>query len=215
MSTKSTLTSCLIAACVVAVALPAAAQEQQQPDFSQMFQAMMGAAAQGENAPAAELVNFRDLKALLPAELDGMKRVEASGEKSGVAGMSVSSAKGIYKGDQGQITIEFSDLGGTGFAGLAQMGFAAAEIDRETEHGYERTTKFDGHPGKEQYDSKTERGEISAFIGKRISAKVDGYNVSDEELHEAFKAIDLKKLTELVKKAEKGGEEDAEEEKAE
>ena len=203
MSTKLAFVPCLAAVCLAAFSISVTAQEQQMPDLGKMFQAMMGAAAQGEDAAPVELVNFRDLKALLPAELSGMKRVEASGEKSGAMGMTVSTAKAIYKHeDGGQITIELSDLGGTGgLAGLAAMGFETAEIDRETETGYERTTKFDGFPGKEEYDSKMERGEISAFVGRRVSAKVEAYKVSDEVMHEAFEAIDLKKISELVEKA--------------
>lgn len=212
MTTKPALIVCLALISVALTGLPAVAQDQQ-PDFGQMFQALLGGAAQGEQAEAAEPINFRELKELLPKELPGMKRVEASGEKSGAMGMTVSTAKAVYKGeDSGQITIEFSDIGGTGsFAALAQMGFQSAEIDRETEHGYERTTKFDGHPGKEQYDSKTRRGEISAYVGKRVTAKADGYKVTDEALHEAFKAIDLKKLAALAAKATEAAAESAEE----
>jgi hypothetical protein len=211
MFKKLMVLTSLVAACHLGTIAPASAQEQQ-PDFGKMFQALMGGAAQDGDTPAAEPINFRELKKLLPKELEGMKRVEASGEKTAAMGMTVSTAKGVYRNDEGgEITIELSDLGGSGFAGLAAMGFAAAEIDRETEHGYERTTKFDGHPGKEEFDNQLKRGEVSAFVAKRVSAKATSYKVSDEALHEAFETIDLKKLSELATKAEDKAEAPAEE----
>ena len=43
-----------------------------------------------------DTVDFRSLKELLPADADGLPRKEATGEKNGAAGFTISTANGKY-----------------------------------------------------------------------------------------------------------------------
>ena len=98
------------------------------------------------NKKAVDPVDFRDLKALLPESTANLKRTEATGEKTGAMGFTVSMAKGQYLGEgDASISIEIVDTGG--IAGMATMAMAAwtmADIDKETATGYEKTTKIEG-----------------------------------------------------------------------
>ena len=90
-----------------------------------------------------EPVDFRDLKELLPKSLPGMKREDASGEKTSVMGIKVSKAEASYfdEDNNSSIDISITDMGTvSGFAAMASMAWAFSEYDRESDSGYEKTT---------------------------------------------------------------------------
>lgn len=186
----------LTAAVALAAALPCAAQEEQ-PDMAELMKAMTGALGGGTNAPA--LVDFRELKALLPASLEGMKRVSASGEKSGAMGMSVAFAEAKYRAeDGGEITIKISDNSGMGgLMGFAQQAFGTMEVDRETETGFERTTQYGKHKATEEYDNEEKEGEVEIMVDSRFAVEVEGRNVTWKAVEAAAKSLDLDKLASL------------------
>jgi hypothetical protein len=144
-------------------------------------------------------IDFRKLKELMPEELIGLKRIEATGEKSGAMGFTVSTAQARYKGDKDEsIVIEIVDTGG--IAGVSTMALATwsmAEIDKETADGYEKTTKLDGYKAFEKYNSTIKAGEINVLVADRYVVNVEGNNISVEQLKEALKDINLVKLEAL------------------
>ncbi|ACT95517.1 hypothetical protein [Dyadobacter fermentans] len=147
---------------------------------------------------AVEPVDFRKLKDLLPEKVAGMARTEATGEKTGAMGFTVSTAQAKYKGSDNTLNIEIVDTGG--IAGVSTMALAAwsiAEIDKETTTGYERTTQIDGHKAFEKYNNESKSGEVNVLVADRYVVNVEGDNVSVDELKEALKDIDLAKLGEL------------------
>lgn len=172
-----------------------------QAEMQQLMQAMGAMMAPGTNQ--ASLVDFRELKALLPPTLDGLKRTSASGEKTGAMGMSISFAEGKYEADSGaRIEIKISDNGGLGgIMSFAQAAWANAEIDRETETGFERTTTYGAHKAHEEYDNESKEGEIQILVGGRFMAEVKGNDISWEALQAAVKKLDLNKLATLKPKA--------------
>ncbi len=159
----------------------------------------MGAMLSGGTNAAKAVVEARALKALLPAELPGLKRASATAERSSVIGITVSYAEAVYKSEQGAaVTIKITDMGGTGgLMGFAQAGWTMAEIDKETETGYERTTEYSGFKAQEQYDSQTREGEIKIMVPERFLVEIAGRDIPDSTLKAAVESIDLKKLSEL------------------
>ncbi|MFH0907501.1 MAG: hypothetical protein V1929_01900 [bacterium] len=174
---------------------PASAQ-QTPPNMQELMKAMGQMMSPGTNASA--LVDFRELKALLPASLEGMKRTNASGEKSGALGMAVAFAEGTYEADSGgRVEIKITDLAGTGSAlGLAR-GWTITEIDRESDTGYERTTTIGGHKAYEKYDGEQKRGEVQVMVKEHFMVEISGSDVSMETMKEALGKIDLDQLAEL------------------
>jgi hypothetical protein len=84
-----------------------------------------------------ETIDPKLLKALLPEDADGLKRKEASSEKTAAMGFGVSTAKADYSDDNGQdIDVEIVDVAGTGVALMGMAAWSMASIDKETEHGY-------------------------------------------------------------------------------
>ncbi|BBM69463.1 hypothetical protein [Rhodothermus marinus] len=145
----------------------------------------------------AELTDFRVLKEMLPESIDGLKRVEASGERSSAMGIQISQASATYRDGDREVRVKISDMGS-----MQQiMGFAAAwmrqEIDRENERGYERTTRYQGHPAyekMERLDDGTTHATLQVVVRDRYMIELEGTNVSMDVLRSALEQIDLSRL---------------------
>jgi len=147
-----------------------------------------------------ETVNFRELKALLPEELAGLKRTSASGEKTNAFGINVSKSEGEYKTEDNssRIRITITDMGSmSGWAGLAAFGWTMTEIDKETEDGYERTIEYKGYKGFEKYNTERNDGKKEVMVAKRFMVSVEGYNVPMEAINDAMDEIDIDELEEM------------------
>ncbi|HSW55261.1 MAG TPA: hypothetical protein VLH59_09235 [Ignavibacteriaceae bacterium] len=150
-----------------------------------------------EEGKKYEVVDFRELKALLPENLGDLKRTNAEGEKSGAMGFTISKAEADYSNEDysQRIDIEITDMtGASGFAGLAAWGWAMADIDKETENGYEKTTKYKGHKAFEKYNNQDQYGSIEVLVSGRFMLSVNGNNVPMPVIKSAADQIDIGKL---------------------
>lgn len=163
--------------------------------------AAMGAAVSGaaKGTKKVETVDYKELKALLPESLSGMRRTDASGEKTAAMGMQVSNAEGRYSADNGSsITIKITDIGSmTGLAGMAAYAWARVEVDREGDSGYEKTSTIGGYRSHEKYNKSSKSGEVSVLVGDRFVVEVDGNNVDMDTIKSALSKVDLGKLNSM------------------
>jgi len=146
-------------------------------------------------------VAFQELKQMLPASVAGMKRDDASGESNEAVGIKGSSATAHYSSDAGgRMTVEITDMGS--LAGLAGM---AAKFDpnmqKETDTGYERTTKVNGQLLHQRYDRQARSGEMSLLTGNRFSVTVSGSGVDENVLVDTLKDVDIGRLATLASAA--------------
>lgn len=162
----------------------------------------MGAALGGTGGKKIETVDFRELKALLPASLQGMKRTNATGQKNAAMGMQISSAEGEYSSDDGKSAkLEIADIGSmSGLAGIAAYAWAANEIDSESDNAYEKTTKFKGYKALEKYNKQSKSGELSVLVGSRFVVGVTGHGIDMDALKSALSSVDLAKLSRMKAK---------------
>lgn len=161
-----------------------------------LFKAMQADPQQG--GPVS-LIDHRELKALLPAELKGFKRTSASSERSGAMGMWISRAEARYEGaNDSSIQVEISDLGGLGGLGaMAQATWMMSDIDREAENGFERTVAYKNWKAREEYIKSNRQGKMEVLVGERIMVSVQGSNLKFEDIRAAMEQIDLAKLAAL------------------
>ena len=150
-----------------------------------------------EEGKKYEVVDFRELKALLPESIGDLKRTNAEGEKSSAMGFTVSKAEADYNNEDysQRIDIEITDLSGaTGFAGMAAWGWAMVDIDKETDTGYEKTMKYKGHKAFEKYNNQDKYGSIETLVSGRFMVSVNGNNVPMAVIKSAADQIDIGKL---------------------
>jgi len=112
--------------------------------------------------------------------------------------MQISKAAATYSdGADHSLKLEIADTGA--LKGL--MGFAAAwggvEEDKETDNGYEKTYKSDGHLVHEKWDKQSNSGEYAVVVADRFTVQVSGNAASIDDLKRAASSIDMGGLAAL------------------
>ena len=156
------------------------------------------------NNPLAALggkpaVDIGELKALLPAEIAGLRRTNARGEKTSAFGATVAQARGEY-GDKGgpHLEVKLTDLAAMGpFGALAGMAWTSAEIDSEGDDGYERTTKYGDYKALEKYSAPAKTGSATVIVSDRFLVEITGRDIRPDTLKAATASIDLQALEAL------------------
>ena len=182
-------------ACGTAALAASPVRAQDMSGFLGALGAMMGAT----NQQAAAVVDFRELKALLPEAFGAFKRTKAGGEKNSAMGMTIAQADGEYKSGGANITIKLMDYGGTGMAGMMAAGWSMSEVDRESDTGFERTTTIKGNKAIEKFDTQYKTGEIQILVAGRFMVEIEGRGCADQDLRAAADALDLAQLAALKK----------------
>lgn len=141
-----------------------------------------------------DVVDFKTLTALLPPSLPGMRRTNAQGEKQAAVGVTTSSAKADYAGDNGtSVHIEITDL--SGVSGLMNIADSLAKsTTSESESGFERDTVIGGRSVHEKYDSRAKNGELSVTLAKRFMVDLTGSGIDMPSLEQSLGTIDLSQL---------------------
>jgi hypothetical protein len=164
--------------------------------------AAMGAAVSGaaNGNKKVETVDYKELKAMLPESLPGMKRTDATGEKSSAMGMQITNTEGRYSADNGggSMTIKITDIGSmTGLAGMTAYAWASVNIDRESDTEYEKTSTIGGYKSHEKYNKSSKSGEVSVLVADRFVVDVNGNNVDMDAIKGALGKVDLGKLNSM------------------
>ncbi|GHB57175.1 hypothetical protein [Persicitalea jodogahamensis] len=174
-------------------------QEEKEPENAmEAIQQMADKAKEMQENGPVDPVDFRELKEMLPSSAGGLSRTEATGEKNGAMGFSLSQAEGKYEEGDSSMEINIVDTGGVG--GMAMMGMAAwamAEVDKETATGYEKTTTVDGNKAYEKYDNERQNGELNVIVGNRFIVSVKGRKVSMDQIKDTLDDIDIDKLADM------------------
>ena len=182
----------IVAALVIAGFAGAASAEDPKP------------AKPAEPAKAPAVVDFRKLKELLPAELNGLKRTEHNGEKNAFGAIAISTAKAEYRKNKDQddekepnISVEIVDYGGIEMAKGLAMAWTMAEIDKESDDGFEKTIKIKGNPGMLTWQKEGKHGNVQVLVGNRFILTVNTNNIPSEQVMKVVEALPLDKLAAL------------------
>jgi hypothetical protein len=145
---------------------------------------------------SADPVDFRDLRALLPESAAGIPRTDIQGQRNSAFGFSTSEALASYDQDARSVRITITDSGTMSAMMAYGYGWAAMEIDRETEAGFERTITHRGHPGFLNVDRAG--GDVSSSLNvlvvQRFIVNLEGHGVDEQALLRAAESIDISRL---------------------
>jgi hypothetical protein len=156
--------------------------------------------AQREGGTPAEPVDFRRLREMMPEEVAGLPRTNVEGAREGFSGMNVAHATARYEGPADAdgrtpyVELKVTDLGGVAMAAMMGAAWTMAEVDRESDRDYERTTRLDGHPAFEKYDRQDRSGDFQVLVADRFLVQATGAGVADDQLRDAVRAVDLGRL---------------------
>lgn len=144
----------------------------------------------GGGEGSREVIDFRNLKEVLPERLLKMDRVSHEGQKSGFGGLSFSMAEAQYEGSEGQeLEVTVVDASSVGFAQMGAL-WATAEIDRESEDEVERTTTVDGHRAFYKYNKRSQTGSLSV-LNNDLIITLEGSGIGEKDLEEAYEDLKL------------------------
>lgn len=207
--------ACALAGAAHAQTTPTADPGITLPPPRQMPQGGMAAAAEmlkallgSTNQPLAILgkppADIKELKALLPAELCGLRRTGLRGEKTSAFGAGVAQARGSYGDDDGtRLEVKITDLAAMGPLGsLAGMGWMAAEVESDADDGFARTAKYGPHKAFEKYSSASKSGSATVVVANRFIVEIAGHNIEPGQLKAAAGGLDLQALDTLAKGSE-------------
>ncbi len=151
---------------------------------------------------AVEPVDTGTLKEMLPAELPGMTRSNASVERNQMMGIDIAQAQADYRATgngESSVHIMIMDMGN--MSGPMKMGMASwamTQYSRETDNGYEKTTTYNGNKAVEEYDHVNHQGKLRVFVAGRFIVEVTGSQASMETIMRTTDKIDIKKLAALA-----------------
>lgn len=177
---------------------PAAEQTPSPADMAKLAEQNRQALAKTNQGKVVQAVSGDTLKALLPADLPGMKRTDASSERTQMMGVDMSEANGRYSGENGEsnVTIKITDAGNmSGPMRMGMAGWAMAQYSRETDSGYEKTITYKGYKGMEEYNKNDKDGTVRVFVAERFIVEIEGNGVTMDTLKQALDKVDLAKLS--------------------
>ena len=162
-----------------------------------MAQGLAGAAsAVGGNGEPVTPVSFKQLQSVFPA-LPGWTRGKPTGEQM-TSPVAYSQSEIRYtKGDR-RIELTIIDSGFHQLLLAPYTVFLTAGYERQTENGYEKSTKVGSEPGWEKWNAAANTGEVNAVVARRFLVQAEGHKVEDiKVLHDVLGKIDFVRLGKL------------------
>lgn len=155
-----------------------------------------------EYNPLMESESFRQLAALLPKSLEGVRGGRLEGWAPGVtAGVKHTMVKRSYRDFKNKTRIDLS-IADAGAETLRSLGLVTywlgKKVDKKTESGYEKNAIF----GKYAAFEKCGIGYCDVYFATGNRFLVGGHieNLPIEKLYEVFQEIDIEKLQQLPRK---------------
>jgi hypothetical protein len=142
-------------------------------------------------------IEIDQLKTFIPETFGGLPKTSTSAEKTGLAGLMMSTAEARYGDGQKTIELEVVDTGGvSGLVGFAT--WAGATSEKENDEGFERTRK-EGNRIVHEKGSKRAGGanEFGLVLAGRFVVTAKGEGVELTDLKSAVAGLDLAKLESL------------------
>lgn len=174
-------------------------EAQKSGDPNKQMEAALGALGTAlSGGKGVDPVQVDQLKPFVPETFAGLPRTDLRTDRSGVKGLMVAKAQGIYRDADGKksVDLEVTDSGGA--AGL--MGLAAwMGVQGEHEDGHRReVTRTEGDRiVHEEMDKDGGRSEYTVVIGKRFIVSATGHGVDLGTLRSGVGAVDLARLDSL------------------
>jgi hypothetical protein len=166
-------------------------------------------ASAGEPPPASQPakkppVDFRKLKEVVPAELAGVKRSSNEGEKINIGELNISQVNAQFQKAEAaendpSVTLQIVDYASAPEMGNVMTAWQQMNVDKESDNGFERTTKYKEQPAYETYQNEGKSGNVQIWVASRFYVNVQTTNLTAEQMKKLVESLPLEKLVELSK----------------
>ena len=149
-------------------------------------------------------VDFRKLKEFMPDQLGGVKRSSNKGEKIAAGEMVITQAQAEYaKAEPAEndpsVNVEIFDYSGAGDMAAVATAWQQLQIDKESDDGYERTTKIKEQPAFETYQNAAKSGQVQLWVGGRFYVNVQTRNLPADQVKKVVESLPIEKMLEAAK----------------
>jgi hypothetical protein len=129
------------------------------------------------------------IKAMIPSELNGMKRSSFGAYNYG--GYGVGTAE--YKGDEGkELRLTITDVAGEAGAGFYSMMYWGWNMEQEDENGYQKTTTFNGNKAIEKHEKGNDKYTLIYPASDRLLVTLEGEKIGLDAVKSAANSLNLK-----------------------
>lgn len=147
------------------------------------------------------------LKELLPATFAGCKRKNTESQHINQVGMDMAESKADYEpeGDGGgearaRFHLKVTDMGNMkGAMAYGMVGWAMGSIDKETDDGWEKTSKLGSWPSHEEWRNDGKNGTVQVWVGKRFIVEAEGWDTTIDDVRKLAESVGFSKLEALAK----------------
>ncbi len=122
-------------------------------------------------------VDFEALKALLP-DIDGWTKTDARGEQVTLP-VATSRAEARYRKDDSSIELTITDSALSPLLIAPKSMFLTPGYAERSDEGFKQAAKVGGHPGFEEWNTDSRRGEVTAVVANRFIVEATGHDVPD------------------------------------
>lgn len=145
---------------------------------------------------SAKPVDYEALKALMP-EVGGWTKGEVRGEQTNLP-MAISRAEARYRKDNSSIELEITDTALSQLLLAPMSMFLTSGYAERSDDGFKRAARIGGHPGMEEWNTSSKRGEVTAVVANRFIVQATGHDVADlAVMRQVVESVDLTKLGSL------------------
>jgi len=165
--------------------------DQMAQGFQQMAQGFQQM-AQGQG----EVVDYEVLKTLLP-EVNGWTQAGVRGEQTSMP-IKVSRAEARYTRGESSVELEITDTAMSQMFLAPLSMFMASGYSERSDDGFKRSAKIGSQPGIEEWNSRSNRAEVTAVVANRFVVQATGHDVDDlAVVRQIVDAVDLAKLASI------------------
>ncbi len=148
--------------------------------------------AQGSVTP----VPFESLIPFLP-EIPGWTRGEPKGE-SVTTPMAHSRAEARYTMGESRLTLAIADTGLSKILTAPLAMFLTSGYAERDDDGFKRAIRVAGHPGLEDWNTPSRRGEVTLLVAQRFMVKATAHDVASiDVVRKAVETVDIGTLAAL------------------
>jgi len=146
-------------------------------------------------------VDMGKLRDLFPGTVAGMKRVNIDSSSDGAFGFRVSQTSAEYEGQRTELKLTVIDLGSLGGIAREGMEMLEAEIDRESDDEYVRTTRIEGHPAKIHFEKgrRYDTLNVVVMVADRFvfAMEAEGTDLSEALLEDVLNDFSIDDIEDL------------------
>jgi hypothetical protein len=170
---------------------------QKSGDPGKQMEAALGALGTAlSGGKGVDPVQLDALKPFVPDRFAGLPRTELRTDRSGVKGLMVAKAEGVYGDGARRVELEVTDTGGAaGLMGLAS--WMGVQGEHEDSRRREVTRQENGRIVHEEMAKQGGDNNYSVVLGERFVVSARGHGVDLETLRSGVNALDLPRLAAL------------------